>query len=129
METVETSKEFGGFYYLENHLLGRSNSMVNNHTCFVSKLTWHNRLGHPIDKALNVLKHILNFDSESFMSCDIFHKAKQTREPFPLSEHKFICLGELVHLDVRGPYRVADIGGFRFFLPYLMILLELLGSI
>ncbi|GJT70423.1 ribonuclease H-like domain-containing protein [Tanacetum coccineum] len=33
-------------------------------------------------------------------------KAKQTREPFPLSEHKSSVLGELVHLDLWGPYRV-----------------------
>lgn len=57
METVETGKEFRGLYYLENHSLGRSNSIVNNLKFFAFKHTWHNRLVHPIDKALNILTH------------------------------------------------------------------------
>ncbi|GJU49341.1 reverse transcriptase domain-containing protein [Tanacetum coccineum] len=36
-------------------------------------------------------------------------KAKQTREQFPLSEHKSVVLAELVHLDLWGPYRMARI--------------------
>ncbi|GJS57750.1 hypothetical protein Tco_0652534 [Tanacetum coccineum] len=40
------------------------------------------------------------------MPCDICQKAKQTREPFLLSEHKSIVLAELVHLDLWGPYKV-----------------------
>ncbi|GKC63708.1 ribonuclease H-like domain-containing protein [Tanacetum coccineum] len=42
--------------------------------------------------------------------------AKQTREPFPLSDHKSLVLGELVHLDLWGPYKVTSKEGFRFFL-------------
>ncbi|GJT53135.1 hypothetical protein Tco_0988189 [Tanacetum coccineum] len=40
-------------------------------------------------------------------------EAKQTREPFPLSEHKSTILGELVHLDLSGPYRVVSKEGHR----------------
>ncbi|GKA50419.1 ribonuclease H-like domain-containing protein [Tanacetum coccineum] len=43
-------------------------------------------------------------------------EAKQTREPFPLSEHKSIVLGKLVHLDLWGPYRVVSKEGHRYFL-------------
>ncbi|GKD59311.1 ribonuclease H-like domain-containing protein, partial [Tanacetum coccineum] len=43
-------------------------------------------------------------------------KAKQTREPFPLSEHKSSVLGELVHLDLWGPYRVVSKEGYKYFL-------------
>ncbi|GKG08879.1 ribonuclease H-like domain-containing protein, partial [Tanacetum coccineum] len=42
--------------------------------------------------------------------------AKQTREPFPLSDHKSLVLGELVHLDLWGPYKVASKEGFKYFL-------------
>ncbi|GJZ07109.1 ribonuclease H-like domain-containing protein [Tanacetum coccineum] len=48
--------------------------------------------------------------------CDICHKAKQTREPFPLSDHKSKSVGEIVHCDVWGPYRVVSKDGFKFFL-------------
>ncbi|GKD64583.1 ribonuclease H-like domain-containing protein [Tanacetum coccineum] len=41
---------------------------------------------------------------------------KQTREPFPLSEHKSSVLGELVHLDLWGPYRVVSKEGYKYFL-------------
>lgn len=62
-----------------------------------------------------MLKLLLNFEHENVMPCEVCHKAKQTREPFPLSEHKTSKLGELIHLDVWGPYKVL-VGGFRFFL-------------
>ncbi|GJY61445.1 ribonuclease H-like domain-containing protein [Tanacetum coccineum] len=44
---------------------------------------------------------------------EICQKAKQTREPFPLSEHKSSILGELVHLDFWGPCRVVSKEGYR----------------
>ncbi|GJY42158.1 ribonuclease H-like domain-containing protein, partial [Tanacetum coccineum] len=43
-------------------------------------------------------------------------RAKQTREPFPLSDHKSEKPGELVHLDLWGPYRVSSREGFKYFL-------------
>ncbi|GKA60577.1 ribonuclease H-like domain-containing protein [Tanacetum coccineum] len=43
-------------------------------------------------------------------------EAKQTRELFPLSEHKSSVLGELVHLDLWGPYMVVSKEGHRYFL-------------
>ncbi|GJU08628.1 VIER F-box protein 2 [Tanacetum coccineum] len=78
MKLMGIGKQFNGLYYFDNiegNML-RHSSLSNS-----SKLNWHNRLGHPSDQA------------------------KQTREPFPLSEHKSTGLGELVHLDLWGPYR------------------------
>ncbi|GJT64935.1 ribonuclease H-like domain-containing protein [Tanacetum coccineum] len=71
-----------------------------------------------IDKQINGLYY---FDSvEGFdkinndnIPCHICQKPKETREPFPLSEHKFTVLGELVHLDLWGPYRVVSKEGHR----------------
>nr|GEV25430.1 ribonuclease H-like domain-containing protein [Tanacetum cinerariifolium]GEX75113.1 ribonuclease H-like domain-containing protein [Tanacetum cinerariifolium] len=48
--------------------------------------------------------------------CEVCHKAKQTRKPFPLNDHKTISLRDLINLDVWGPYRVTSIEGFRYFL-------------
>ncbi|GJR95947.1 hypothetical protein Tco_0268121 [Tanacetum coccineum] len=61
-------------------------------------------------EVLTVLKDDLGFDktNNDDIPCDICQKAKQTREPFPLSEHKSTVLGELVHLDLWGPYRVIS---------------------
>lgn len=83
----------------------------------VSKIVWHNRLGHPADQVLPVLKNDLGFTKNTSVHvCEICHRAKQTREPFPLSDNKSVSLGELVHLDLLGPYRVTSREGYKYFL-------------
>ncbi|GJW76340.1 ribonuclease H-like domain-containing protein [Tanacetum coccineum] len=60
-------------------------------------------LGHPAKPVMNVLKKSLNFDkSDKDLCCEVFQRAKQTREHFPLSDHVSSSLGELVHLDLCG---------------------------
>ncbi|GJQ92579.1 ribonuclease H-like domain-containing protein, partial [Tanacetum coccineum] len=63
-----------------------------------------------VNRSLN----LSNIDHNS--PCEVCRKAKQTRESFPLSEHKSTCFGELIHLDVLGPYKVVSRDGFRYFL-------------
>ncbi|GKA51917.1 ribonuclease H-like domain-containing protein [Tanacetum coccineum] len=96
-----TGSESGGLYLFDvnkYNCIGQSNMVMNFH---VSKLLWHNRLGHPADQVLSVLKKDLNIsDNTSMPMCEICQRAKQTREPFPLSDHKSKSLGELVHLDL-----------------------------
>ncbi|GJX64241.1 ribonuclease H-like domain-containing protein [Tanacetum coccineum] len=62
-------------------------------TCYVSKSLWHNMLGHPSDQA------------------------KQTREPFPLSDHKTTAIAELVHVDLSQTLKNCDnnINNLNFF--------------
>nr|GEY03184.1 ribonuclease H-like domain-containing protein [Tanacetum cinerariifolium] len=79
----------------------------------------HTRLGHPSDQAqaVNMLQQDLNFTKDSHVSpCDICHKAKQTREPFPFSDRQTTEIGELIHLDLWGPYKVVSKDSFRHFL-------------
>ncbi|GJW75060.1 putative RNA-directed DNA polymerase [Tanacetum coccineum] len=65
-------------------------------------------LGHLADQVLGVLKNRIDLKGiHTAEPYEVCHGAKQTREPFPLSEHKTSSLGELVHLDVWGPYRVT----------------------
>ncbi|GKD13126.1 hypothetical protein Tco_1197533 [Tanacetum coccineum] len=46
-------------------------------------------LVHPADQVLAVLKNDLSiFDNTSMPMCETCQRAKQTREPFPLSDHK-----------------------------------------
>ncbi|XP_071727720.1 uncharacterized protein [Rutidosis leptorrhynchoides] len=96
----------GGLYFLtgnEKGIVGSSNiTKVDKYSVDL----WHCRLGHPAEQALMCLKHSLNLNKQSFNEpCDICHKAKQTRESFVNSNHKTTELGELVHLDVWGPYK------------------------
>ncbi|GJW44303.1 ribonuclease H-like domain-containing protein, partial [Tanacetum coccineum] len=74
-------------------------------------------LGHPVDHVLDVLRHTLSFDNKNTeLICDTCQRAKQTREPFPLSDHVSTELGELVHLDLWEPDKVTSREGFKFFL-------------
>lgn len=117
--TVGTGNESGGLYYLDSTCAsGKTFASVKTQWC-VSNLTWHNRLGHPADQSLNVLRKTLHLVSDSIPSCDVFHKAKQPRNSFQLSEHKTTKIGEIIHLDVWAPYRVTIAKRFRFILTII----------
>ncbi|GJR89190.1 ribonuclease H-like domain-containing protein [Tanacetum coccineum] len=109
-----TGSERGGLYFFdEDKRVNNSNIK----TCQICTCVWHNRLGHPSDHVLTVLKDkIKDLSQPKSGPCEICHKAKQTREPFPLSVHKTKNLGDLVHLDVWGSYRVKSRDGHKYFL-------------
>ncbi|GKE65508.1 ribonuclease H-like domain-containing protein, partial [Tanacetum coccineum] len=103
--TVGIGNQCNGIYLFDNTSKIISNNCIA--SCYVSKTLWHQRLGHPVDQVLDVLKTALNLDSYSTSDhlCDTCNKAKQTRELFPLSDHKSTKIGQLMHLDVWGPYK------------------------
>jgi len=85
-------------------------------TCYVSKSLWHSRLGHPAEPVMQILKGKFLFDSNKVLPCDVCHLAKQSRNKFETSSHKTTDLGDLIHLDVWGPYKVSTKEGFKYFL-------------
>nr|GEV26063.1 ribonuclease H-like domain-containing protein [Tanacetum cinerariifolium] len=73
-------------------------------------LYYYNDQGHPADHVLNVLKDSLPIDKKDNTVCyEIYQRAKQAREPFPLSDHTSKRLGDLVHLDLWGPYKDSEV--------------------
>ncbi|GJZ41064.1 ribonuclease H-like domain-containing protein [Tanacetum coccineum] len=59
-------------------------------------LYYYNDQGYPIDPVLNVLKDTLPIDKkDNTVCCEICQRAKETREPFPLSDHTSKRLGDL----------------------------------
>ncbi|GJT06791.1 ribonuclease H-like domain-containing protein [Tanacetum coccineum] len=83
-------------------------SSVNN-VCLFILIYLALRLSHSADQVLNVLKSNLLFEnSKSEIVCDICQRAKQTSEPFPLSDHASTEFGKLVHLDLWGPYKITS---------------------
>ncbi|GKB84192.1 putative RNA-directed DNA polymerase [Tanacetum coccineum] len=114
-----TGSESGGLYLFDmppksSTFVGESNMIMSFN---VSKILWHNRLGHPADQVLTTLHNDLKISKSSFVPvCEVCHRAKQTREPYPLSDHKSKNLGDLVHLDLWGPYRVTSREGYKYFL-------------
>nr|GEX80153.1 ribonuclease H-like domain-containing protein [Tanacetum cinerariifolium] len=74
------------------------NKLIRDSKMFVGfdeeKLLWHNILGYPADQNLSTLHKDLNISKTSYVPIrEVCHKAKQTREPFPLSDHKSKKLG------------------------------------
>ncbi|XP_071728721.1 uncharacterized protein [Rutidosis leptorrhynchoides] len=115
-KTLVTGSLYDGLYIFSDSNKGECHHS-NLQLCMLSKSTWHSRLSHPTDQVLNILRNELNFVTDnSSIPCDVCHKAKQTREPFPLSDHKSTHLGELIHLDVCGPYMVTSRDRFKYFL-------------
>ncbi|GJS27107.1 ribonuclease H-like domain-containing protein, partial [Tanacetum coccineum] len=116
-KNVGIGKQYNSLYLFDadNAYKHVSNNCIA--SCSASKTLWHQRLGHPADQVLDVLKTTLNLDihSKSNHLCDTCNKAKQARESFPLSNHKTTKIGELVHLDVWVPYKITSRDGFRYF--------------
>nr|GEV75516.1 ribonuclease H-like domain-containing protein [Tanacetum cinerariifolium] len=117
MSVLGIGNQIDGLYYLNDPQgtgLGFEKPI-----CNLSKYICHERLGHPSDHVLKVLENDLALDNSDLDHCEIYQRAKQTREPFPLSEHKSSVLAELVHLDLWGPYKVTSKEGSRLPSPVL----------
>ncbi|GJV45376.1 ribonuclease H-like domain-containing protein [Tanacetum coccineum] len=117
-KTVGIDNQCNGLYLFDIDYACKIVSNSSIASCYVSKILWHQRLGHPVDQVLHVLKTALNLDGHytSDHLSDTCNKAKQTTEPFLFSDHKSTKIGQLVHLDVWGPYKVVSRDGFRYFL-------------
>nr|GEV83922.1 ribonuclease H-like domain-containing protein [Tanacetum cinerariifolium] len=79
--------------FLSNEQLTRLKSLLNDKGVSTANANMHQRLGHPADQVLDVLKTALNLDSNSVFDhlCDSSNKAKQTRELFPLSKSNVVA--------------------------------------
>ncbi|GKE36478.1 hypothetical protein Tco_1459883, partial [Tanacetum coccineum] len=105
-----------GLYYYNNQGFKSNNSTLR-YQCLLSQHDWHCKHEHPAEPVLNVLKDSLQVHKKyNTVCCEICQRAKQTREPFPLSDHTSKCFGDLVHLDLWRPYKVTSSEGFRYFL-------------
>nr|GEX76359.1 copia protein [Tanacetum cinerariifolium] len=92
---VGTGKQSNGLYVFDvDHACKvTANNCITK--CHVSKSLWHQRISHPAEQVLLVLKDKLNIDSENISPCDTCHRAKQIREPFPLSDYKTAKIGRV----------------------------------
>ena len=92
---------------------------------------WHSRLGHASSSRVQQLasRGLLGFvskDNFDFTSCQL---GKQPVLSFNNSESISNSIFELIHSDVWGPSPVTSIGGSRYFVFFLlMIILVIVGS-
>jgi len=68
---------------------------------------WHKRLEQPSLKITQLIPEVRKHKDNNVVNktCEVCFRAKQTREKFPLSEHKASSAFELIHCDLCGPYR------------------------
>lgn len=82
-----------------------------------SSTIWHQRLGHPSPKRLNMLKNTLLFhESLTDHVCHICPLAKQRRLTFPFNNHVCDHVFDLIHCDIWGPFKTPTHAGYSYFL-------------
>ena len=119
LRVLGTGNQCDGLYYF-NDQGTQVDSVHHKNIACLSQHDWHCRLGHPAEPVLSILRDTLKFDSKhKTVACEICHRAKQTRKPFPLSEHITSDLGDLVHLDLWGPYKIPSSEGNSILLTIL----------
>lgn len=85
----------------------------------VESLTdWHKKLAHMnFDQVRKILKiHEIDYKEELNSICLDCLAGKQHRLSFPRSESRAKRTGELIHMDLCGPFEVASLGGSKYFL-------------
>ena len=82
---------------------------------------WHKRLGHPSLKITQLIPEVRKHKDNNVVNktCEVSFRAKQTREKFPLSEHKASSAFELIHCDLWGPYKTPSTCGAFYFLTII----------
>lgn len=95
---------------------------VSNSSSIDQFLEWHNRLGHVsfhTMQYLDFLKHIPE-KSDFIKHCEVCHKAKQQRSPFPISTIHTQAILELIHVDLWGPYKQFSLTAT----PYMLTIVD-----
>ncbi|CAJ2650467.1 unnamed protein product [Trifolium pratense] len=113
-KTIGSGDLLNGVYVLKEKMQGTS--LAANQRDMTT--LWHSRLGHPSSQALQHLSHLLrcNFNFNKIIGCDICHKSKQCRLPFPQSINKAEEPFSLIHSDLWGRYHTAAHDGSHYFL-------------
>lgn len=83
----------------------------------VSLELWHKRMGHPSLQVTKLLPGVSSRDNNSRLNkhCDVCQREKQSRDKFPVSDHRASEIFELVHCDLWDPYRTKASCGASYF--------------
>ncbi|GKV43433.1 hypothetical protein SLEP1_g50721 [Rubroshorea leprosula] len=77
---------------------------------------WHKRLGHISLDRLSKIPSLCSCPSNIKHVCDVCHRAKQTRLPFPISKNVSNRIFALIHCDIWGRYATSSFTGAHYFL-------------
>lgn len=111
-------KQVGGVYKVRSDSANSMLSAVGNNDV----VTWHRRLGHinyaDMCKMRDGVVNGISFAgrADEVNRCEICLKGKQSRQPFPKSNHqRQASILDLIHSDLCGPMETKSIGGARYF--------------
>ncbi|KAG2018571.1 hypothetical protein CC2G_015308 [Coprinopsis cinerea AmutBmut pab1-1] len=86
---------------------------------------WHRRLGHPGWKTTTaivkgkVVKGVVCTGSLTSCNCVPCIIGRFAQSNYPASDHRFLSPGDLVHMDISGPWRVKTPFGDQYFIAFL----------
>uniref|UniRef100_A0A803MUI4 GAG-pre-integrase domain-containing protein n=1 Tax=Chenopodium quinoa TaxID=63459 RepID=A0A803MUI4_CHEQI len=104
-------KARNGLYYLvDKPLIGDKDvvtCLAANHNAAVPFAIWHHRLGHASLGKLQHIPCVKNTIKKNNQICITCPMAKFTNLPYQLSESHADKPFELIHMDIRGPYKVC----------------------
>ncbi|GAU34891.1 hypothetical protein TSUD_144220 [Trifolium subterraneum] len=110
---IGLGKRTDGLYYFR----GIRHAKVLKVDAGISLDLWHKRMGHP---SLRITELVSNISSKNNnygnKACDVCQRVEQTRDSFPLSNHKVFNAFDLVHCDLWGPYKTPSSCGAYYFL-------------
>lgn len=77
---------------------------------------WHLRMGHMPFNKMYLVNSVFDKKVGNEIVCQVCHKAKQTRKPFPDSFARSETIFGLLHIDTWGPFKTKTHDGFSYFL-------------
>jgi len=103
-----------GVYYMKTHTGGKSYAALSHKESSI----WHRRLEYPSFGSLFTFSkdYGILLNKDALGCCDVCHKAKRTRHPFPISDSREDKPFSLIHFDLWGKYHTASLGGCHYFL-------------
>ncbi|XP_074293500.1 uncharacterized protein LOC141620560 [Silene latifolia] len=78
-----------------------------------SRDLWHHRLGHPSDQVVKTIPFASTLNFNKYWVCDVCHLAMQHRCSFCNNEQRALCVFDLIHCDLWGPYRISSSCGAK----------------
>ena len=110
-DLVGLAKTLDGILTLQTYVYSEITA-ASAQTVSSTSMLWHKRCGHLHHAALkrlaseNLMEGITLKDVEEPFFCDACQHAKQTRLPFQTSTRVTTVPGELIHMDICGPFEV-----------------------
>ncbi|CAH9101181.1 unnamed protein product [Cuscuta epithymum] len=95
---IGTGERRNGLYYLREEPMAHILAVKESNNVVVE--LWHQGLGHPASQVVENLAPVRGLKNIGNFPCDICFRAKQTREPFPISLNKPKDIFEMVHCDL-----------------------------